>query len=69
MRTLAALPDTVVILDRGWGSDEIARSQATVAYVRQSGLAGVETCFARDDFPAFAQGVVAVEAASGKWPP
>jgi ADP-heptose:LPS heptosyltransferase len=66
VRTLAALPDTVVILDRGWGSDEIARSQATVAYVRQSGLAGVETCFAHDDFPAFAQGVVAVESSIGE---
>jgi hypothetical protein len=66
VQTLAALPRTVVILDRGWGGDEIARSQATVAYVRDSGLAGVETCFVRDDFPAISQGVVAVESSIGE---
>ncbi len=66
VQTLAALPHTVVILDRGWGGDEIARSQATVAYVRDSGRAGVETSFDRDDFPTLAQGVVAVECSIGE---
>jgi hypothetical protein len=65
-RALAGLPDTVVILDRGWGGDEIVRSEATVASVRDSGLPGVDVRFGRDDFPALSQGVVAVESSIGE---
>jgi len=61
LRALAAVPKTVVVLDRGFGADEIERSSQLVADARHCGLASLETRFSAPNFPAISHGVVAVE--------
>jgi hypothetical protein len=66
LRTLVALPGTVVILDRGFGADEVYQSAMLVAGAKENGFAGVETHFADADFPAPSHGVVAIECSIGE---
>ena len=61
LRALAAVPETVVILDRGFGADETQRCWQLMADVRHCGLAGLETRFADANFPELSHGVIAVE--------
>ena len=61
LRALAAVPETVVVLDRGFGPDETARSDQLLADARHCGLPGLETRFSRSNFPSMSHGVVAVE--------
>jgi len=61
LRALAAVPYTVVILDRGFGADETERSWQLIADVRHCGLTGLETRFSDANFPEIAHGVVVVE--------
>ena len=61
LRALAAVPETVVILDRGFGADETERAWQLIADVRHCGLAGLETRFSATNFPALPHGVLAVE--------
>jgi ADP-heptose:LPS heptosyltransferase len=61
LRAISAVPQTVVILDRGFGADETERSWQLVADVRHCGLTGLATCFSDANFPEIAHGVVVVE--------
>ena len=61
LRALAAVPQTVVVLDRGFGADEVERSCQLIADVRHCGLASLETRFSAANFPAIPHGVIAVE--------
>ncbi len=66
LRALAAVPDTVVILDRGFGPDETGRSMQLVADIRSCGLPNLETQFGGANFPAIPHGVVTVECSIGE---
>lgn len=61
VRALAAVPDTVVLLDRGFGPDETERSWQIMADVRHCGLPCLETRFSATNFPAIPHGVLVVE--------
>ncbi|MBN1360820.1 MAG: hypothetical protein JW993_09520 [Sedimentisphaerales bacterium] len=66
LRALAIVPNTVVILDRGFGPDEIGRSMQLVADIRSCGLPSLETQFSGGNFPALGHGVIAVECGIGE---
>ncbi len=66
LRTLVAIPGTVVVLDRGFGADEEERSALLMADVRECGLPGVETSFAAAEPLALSHGVVAIECGIGE---
>jgi ADP-heptose:LPS heptosyltransferase len=66
LRALAAVPNTVVILDRGFGPDEIGRSMQLVANTRACGLPSLDTQFGGTNFPAIPHGVIAVECGIGE---
>jgi ADP-heptose:LPS heptosyltransferase len=61
VRALAAVPETVVVLDRGFGADETERAWQLLADARHCGLPGLETRFSATNFPEVSHGVVAVE--------
>jgi len=61
LRALAAVPETIVILDRGFGADETERVWQLMADIRHCGLPSLETRFSATNFPAMAHGVLAVE--------
>lgn len=61
LRTLAALPQTVVILDRGFGPDEAERSAVLTRHIRSCGLPSLETHFRNANFPSTSHGLLAVE--------
>ncbi len=66
LRALAVVPDTVVILNRGFGPDETGRSMQLVADIRSSGLPSLETHLGSASFPAIPHGVVTVECHLGE---
>ncbi|MBN2130141.1 MAG: hypothetical protein JW741_11625, partial [Sedimentisphaerales bacterium] len=66
LRALAAMPNTVVILDRGFGPDEVGRSMQLVTDIRSCGLPSLETQFGGANFPAIPHGVIAVECSIGE---
>jgi len=61
VRALAAVPATVVLLDRGFGPDETERSWQIMADARHCGLPCIETHFSSPNFPSMAHGVLVVE--------
>ena len=66
LRTLAAIPGSVVILDQGFGADEVERTAALVRDIRRGGLPCLEARFATDNFPSMSHGVVAVQCDIGE---
>jgi ADP-heptose:LPS heptosyltransferase len=66
LRALVAVPGTVVILDRGYGTDEEERSSRLMADVRECGLRGVETAFGAESWPELSHGIVAVKCDGGE---
>lgn len=66
LRTLVAIPGTVVVLDRGFGADEVYRSAMLATDMRACGFPCMETPFAKAEFPSFSHGVVAVESSIGE---
>ncbi|MHC4520791.1 MAG: glycosyltransferase family 9 protein [Planctomycetota bacterium] len=61
LRALGAIPETVVVLDRGFGADETERSWQLLADARHCGLPGLETRFSAPNFPSMSHGVLTVE--------
>ncbi len=61
VRALAAVPNTVVLLDRGFGPDETERAWQIMADARHCGLPCIETHFSAPNFPSIAHGVLVVE--------
>lgn len=66
LRTLVAIPGTVVILDRGFGADEIERATVLAADARERGFTAHSTPFDRMDSAVLAQGVIAVGCTIGQ---
>jgi ADP-heptose:LPS heptosyltransferase len=66
LRTLVAIPGTVVVLDRGFGADEEERCALLMADMRGCGFPAVETSFASEEPPALSHGVVAMECGIGE---
>jgi ADP-heptose:LPS heptosyltransferase len=66
LRTLIAIPGTVVILDRGFGADEVYHSALLAAHARECGFASAETRFSETGFPSFSHGLVSVECSIGE---
>jgi ADP-heptose:LPS heptosyltransferase len=66
LRALAAVPGTVVVLDRGFGADEEERSATLLTDMREGGFRGVETSFSADSLPALSHGILAVECGIGE---
>jgi ADP-heptose:LPS heptosyltransferase len=65
LRALAAVPGTVVLLDRGCGADEEERSAALMTDMREGGFRGLETSFSAAELPALSHGIMAVECGIG----
>jgi ADP-heptose:LPS heptosyltransferase len=61
LRALGTIPETVVVLDRGFGTDETERSSQLLADARHCGLPGLETRFSASNFPSLSHGVLTVE--------
>jgi hypothetical protein len=66
LRTLVAVPGTVVVLDRGFGADEEERSTLLMTDARNSGVQAVETSFSTDGWPPLSHGVLALECGIGE---
>ncbi len=66
LRTLLALPGTVVILDTGFGADEVERAALLAADVHQRGLAAAETAFTAMDSAVLSHGVITVGCSIGQ---
>lgn len=66
LRTLVAVPGTVVILDSGFGADEVERAALLAADARQGGVAANETSFADMDRAVLPHGVITVECTIGQ---
>ncbi len=66
LRTLVAVPGTVVILDTGFGPDEVERAAALAADVRDGGFAARETIFDAMDSAAISHGVITVGCSIGQ---
>jgi len=66
LRTLVAVPGTVVILDSGFGADEVERAALLAADARERGLAAGETTFAAMDSALLSHGVITVECTIGQ---
>lgn len=66
LRTLVAVPGTVVVLDRGFGADEEERSTLLTTDVTECGFRGVETSFHAEVFPSLSHGVIAIECGIGE---
>ncbi len=61
VRALAAVPETVVLLDRGFGPDETERAWQVMTDMRHCGLPCLETHFSAANFPSIPHGVLVVE--------
>jgi ADP-heptose:LPS heptosyltransferase len=61
LRALAAIPETVVVLDRGFGADETERTWQLLTDARHCGVPGLEARFAGTNFPSMSHGVLTVE--------
>ncbi|MBN1507470.1 MAG: glycosyltransferase family 9 protein [Sedimentisphaerales bacterium] len=66
LRTLVAIPGTVILLDSGFGADELERTALLAADLREHGFAAVETSFANMDSAVPSHGVIAVESTIGQ---
>ena len=66
LRALVAMPGTVVILDTGFGVDEVERAALLAADVRDAGLTAHETSFDAMDSTALSHGVITVGCSIGQ---
>ncbi len=66
LRTLVAIPGTVVVLDRGFGADEEERSALLLAHAQSCGVPSAETTFAAEEMPGLSHGLVAIECGIGE---
>jgi ADP-heptose:LPS heptosyltransferase len=66
LRALVAVPGTVVILDSGFGADEVERAALLAADTRECGLTANETSFAAMDSALLSHGVITVECTIGQ---
>jgi ADP-heptose:LPS heptosyltransferase len=66
LRTLVAVPGTVVILDSGFGVDEVERAALLAADARERGLAANETSFAEMNGDSLSHGVITVDCTIGQ---
>ncbi len=58
---LAAVPETVVILDKGFGPDEAERTASLTRHAKSCGLPCLQTHFPNTNFPSLSHGIVTVE--------
>jgi ADP-heptose:LPS heptosyltransferase len=66
LRALVIPPGTVVVLDSGFGTDEVERAALLAADIREQGLAAEETTFAAMDSAALPHGVITVACSIGQ---
>ncbi len=67
LKKLLCEDGVVVILDKGTGAEELARSDATIAKLRDEGIPAADTAFASGNFPGgFKHGVLGVVAEIGE---
>lgn len=66
LRALVAVPGTVVVLDSGFGVDEVERAALLAADARERGLAANETTFADMDSASLSHGIITVGCTIGQ---
>jgi len=66
LREILKAPRTVVLLDRGFGREELSRTAALLSSVRDTGLAASNVCFKDSQYPRISHGVIGVECAIGE---
>jgi ADP-heptose:LPS heptosyltransferase len=66
LRTLVAIPRTVVVLDSGFGAEEVERAKSLAVDVRQRGYTAHETSFADMDGDSLSHGVITVACTIGQ---
>jgi ADP-heptose:LPS heptosyltransferase len=66
LREILEAPRTVVLLDRGFGREELSRTAALLSSLRDTGLTASNACFKDSQCPRIAHGIVGVECAIGE---
>ena len=59
-------PQTVVLLDRGFGEDELSRSDSLISYLRDQGHQTAGSRFGDSEYPGISHGIVGVECSIGE---
>jgi len=66
LREILKAPRTVVLLDRGFGQEELSRSEALLADIRDGGFHGSNICFKDSKYPEIPHGIIGIECAIGE---
>jgi ADP-heptose:LPS heptosyltransferase len=66
LREILKAPRTVVLLDRGFGGEELSRTAALLSSVRDRGLPASNACFKDSKDPRVSHGIIGVECAIGE---
>jgi ADP-heptose:LPS heptosyltransferase len=66
LREILKSPQTVVLLDRGFGPDELSRSEALIAGLKEAGFNADEIRFGDSGSPGISHGVLGVECTIGE---
>jgi hypothetical protein len=59
-------PQTVVLLDRGFGKDELLRSDSLISYIRDRGQQTASARLGDSEYPGISNGIVGVECSIGE---
>ena len=59
-------PQTVVLLDRGFGEDELSRSDSLISYLRDQGHQTAGARLGDSEYPGISHGIVGVECSIGE---
>jgi hypothetical protein len=66
LREILKTPWTVVLLDRGFGQEELSRSGMLLADISDSGFHVSNICFTDSKYPEISQGIIGIECAIGE---
>ena len=59
-------PQTVVLLDRGFGEDELSRSDSLISYLQDQGYQTAAAHIGDSEYPGISHGIVGVECSIGE---
>ncbi len=59
-------PKTVVLLDKGFGEDELSRSARVLDSIKNEGLSTADIRFGDPEYPAFSHGLITIECTIGQ---
>lgn len=66
LKEILKSPRTVVLLDRGFGEDELSRSDALISYLNEQGYQTARAHLRDSEYPGISHGIVGVECSIGE---